>query len=124
MSLAKPPRHPLGDVTEFDHLVKQQDLDTGPDYIQRCKQTARRFDRSAGKRETSGLPAGSDVMVVSPGDKEDREKLPRFKLLQFAENHRPAYYGTWRKHSSYINPRNPFKKDEVMGYNWNIGWCV
>lgn len=35
------------------------------------------------------------------------------KLLQFCENHRPAYYGTWRKISRKLSARNPFAKDEV-----------
>ena len=33
------------------------------------------------------------------------------KLFQFHENYRPAYYGTWRKNSNVVNPRNPFRKD-------------
>ncbi|KOX76562.1 Chromatin assembly factor 1 subunit A-A [Melipona quadrifasciata] len=35
----------------------------------------------------------------------------RPKLLQFSENQRPPYWGTWRKHSKIINPRRPFFKD-------------
>jgi len=35
----------------------------------------------------------------------------RAKLLQFHENYRPAYYGTWRKHSSVISGRRPLKYD-------------
>jgi len=33
------------------------------------------------------------------------------KLLQFHENYRPAYYGTWRKHSSIISARRPWQRD-------------
>jgi len=33
------------------------------------------------------------------------------KLLQFHENYRPAYYGTWRKHSSIITARRPWQQD-------------
>lgn len=36
------------------------------------------------------------------------------KLLQFHKNYRPAYYGTWRKRSKQISPKNPFKKDTVQ----------
>ena len=36
------------------------------------------------------------------------------KLLQFHKNYRPAYYGTWRKRSKRISPKNPFKKDTVQ----------
>ncbi|KAJ3087877.1 Chromatin assembly factor 1, subunit A, partial [Quaeritorhiza haematococci] len=38
----------------------------------------------------------------------------KWKLLQFAENYRPAYYGTWRKRSKIINGRRPFAKDPVL----------
>jgi chromatin assembly factor 1 subunit A len=36
----------------------------------------------------------------------------KFKFLKFHDNHRPPYHGTWRKKSSLISPRNPFKRDE------------
>ncbi|KAG0342672.1 hypothetical protein BG000_002456 [Podila horticola] len=35
----------------------------------------------------------------------------RMRLLQFAENYRPAYYGTWSKRSKYINGRRFLGKD-------------
>lgn len=35
------------------------------------------------------------------------------KLLQFHTNHRPAYFGSWRKKSNTISPRAPFRKDIV-----------
>ncbi|XP_072937984.1 uncharacterized protein Caf1-180 [Epargyreus clarus] len=40
-----------------------------------------------------------------------REKL-RPKLFSFHENRRPPYWGTWRKKSSYVTPRRPFKQDQ------------
>lgn len=43
-------------------------------------------------------------------------KLPRPKLLQFWENRRPPYWGTWRKKSQSIGPKNPFSRDEVNKY--------
>ncbi|XP_062575727.1 chromatin assembly factor 1 subunit A-like [Saccostrea cucullata] len=36
------------------------------------------------------------------------------KLLQFHMNYRPPYYGTWRKRSSKLSPRNPFKMDNDL----------
>ncbi|XP_078367625.1 uncharacterized protein LOC144651533 [Oculina patagonica] len=39
------------------------------------------------------------------------------KLLQFHTNYRPAYYGTMRKKSHHISPKNPFKKDtDLLDY--------
>ncbi|KAG0092779.1 hypothetical protein BGZ92_008676 [Podila epicladia] len=35
----------------------------------------------------------------------------RMRLLQFAENYRPAYYGTWSKRSKHINGRRFLGKD-------------
>lgn len=43
----------------------------------------------------------------------------RPKLLQFSENRRPPYWGTWRKHSKIINPRRPFFKD-MEWFNYEI----
>lgn len=42
-----------------------------------------------------------------------RRQEVKYKLLQFCDNHRPAYYGTWQKISKIVRPRNPFTKDEV-----------
>lgn len=44
----------------------------------------------------------------------------RPKLLQFCENQRPPYWGTWRKHSKIINPRRPFFKDMVSLYSVTV----
>lgn len=35
----------------------------------------------------------------------------RCKLIQFNENRRPAYWGTWRKNSKKVSGRAPFKQD-------------
>ena len=39
--------------------------------------------------------------------------LPKLrpKLLQFRENYRPAYWGTWRKRSRLVTGRRPLGKD-------------
>lgn len=37
----------------------------------------------------------------------------RAKFLKFADNRRPAYYGTWRKDSKTITARRPFATDSV-----------
>jgi len=42
----------------------------------------------------------------------------RAKLLQFHENYRPAYYGTWRKHSRVIHARHPLCRDrDLLDYD-------
>ncbi|XP_042333717.1 chromatin assembly factor 1 subunit A isoform X2 [Sceloporus undulatus] len=61
--------------------------------------------------------ANSDVVIVGSsqaGDVPERKKFGRMKLLQFCENHRPAYWGTWNRKTSVISPRNPWSKDEKL----------
>ncbi|KAE8631413.1 hypothetical protein XENTR_v10001183 [Xenopus tropicalis] len=41
----------------------------------------------------------------------ERIKFGRMKLLQFCENYRPAYWGTWNRRSRVINPRQPWIQD-------------
>ncbi|XP_038221976.1 chromatin assembly factor 1 subunit A [Zerene cesonia] len=57
------------------------------------------------------LPPIDGAGEVLDCDSVVREKL-RPKLLSFHENRRPPYWGTWRKKSVHINPRQPFKMDE------------
>ncbi|NXE97713.1 CAF1A factor, partial [Menura novaehollandiae] len=59
----------------------------------------------------------SDVVVVDNCQTDavpEREKFGRMKLLQFSENHRPAYWGTWNKKTSLIRARNPWSKDTKL----------
>ncbi|XP_048351808.1 chromatin assembly factor 1 subunit A [Sphaerodactylus townsendi] len=66
---------------------------------------------------SSSLDVNSDVVIVGSsqtGDVPERKKFGRMKLLQFCENHRPAYWGTWNKTSSCIKPRNPWSKDTTL----------
>ncbi|XP_009069065.1 PREDICTED: chromatin assembly factor 1 subunit A, partial [Acanthisitta chloris] len=60
----------------------------------------------------------SDVVVVMDNCQTDavpeREKFGRMKLLQFSENHRPAYWGTWNKKTTLIRARNPWSKDTKL----------
>lgn len=61
-----------------------------------------------------------DIVIINDGNVnspdetvENTRNFYRVKLLQFHENTRPPYFGTWRKKSKYISPRNPFKRDSV-----------
>lgn len=70
--------------------------------------------------EFSGSP--SDVVIVESGKVDgvpDRKKFGRMKLLQFSENHRPAYWGTWNKKTTVIHPRDPWARDKVS--TWQTG---
>lgn len=51
----------------------------------------------------------SDVIIIDQNAQAELGLNP--KLLQFHENVRPPYWGTWRKKSKNIRPRNPFGQD-------------
>ncbi|XP_045445043.1 chromatin assembly factor 1 subunit A isoform X3 [Pipistrellus kuhlii] len=56
----------------------------------------------------------SDVVIVESSKVDgipERKKFGRMKLLQFSENHRPAYWGTWNKKTTVIHPRDPWAQD-------------
>ncbi|XP_018583820.1 chromatin assembly factor 1 subunit A isoform X2 [Scleropages formosus] len=59
-----------------------------------------------------------DCVVLVDGPKPDgvpdRQCYGRMKLLQFHENYRPAYWGTWRKKSKLISPRYPLRQDKDL----------
>lgn len=46
---------------------------------------------------------------------EDKPKKQsyRAKFFKFHENRRPPFFGTWRKKSHVLKPRNPFAQDTV-----------
>jgi len=48
-----------------------------------------------------------------PDGVPDRKRYGPMKLLQFHENYRPAYWGTWSKLSSHVSPRCPLSQDKV-----------
>jgi len=43
----------------------------------------------------------------------------RMKLLQFHENRRPAYWGTWKKKAKRVTARKPFIKEEEVDYDFD-----
>lgn len=52
-------------------------------------------------------------MTCESKDGNCRKKNMKAKLLQFHDNRRPPYWGTWRKKSTAVCPRRPFGQDKV-----------
>lgn len=95
----------------FDSEIIHQD--TGVLYLQEIKNKTRLPYRCNKRQQQTAEQASSrpedDIIVEgSQGEK----KIYRAKLLQFVENNRPAYFGTWRKKSRSVTGRRPFSKDQ------------
>lgn len=58
----------------------------------------------------------SDADVLILDKKAEDELFFTAKLLQFCENVRPPYWGTWRKKSKVISGRRPFGQDVSTFY--------
>uniref|UniRef100_A0A8C5PB38 Chromatin assembly factor 1 subunit A n=1 Tax=Leptobrachium leishanense TaxID=445787 RepID=A0A8C5PB38_9ANUR len=59
-------------------------------------------------------------MLEEPVNKStvpERQRFGRMKLLQFCENYRPAYWGTWNRRSRIIASRKPWAQDtKILDY--------
>ncbi|XP_077129179.1 chromatin assembly factor 1 subunit A isoform X1 [Ranitomeya variabilis] len=53
-------------------------------------------------------------IIVEKQNIQERRKLGKMKLFQFCENYRPAYWGTWNRSSTMINPRKPWTQDTKL----------
>ncbi|XP_052849231.1 chromatin assembly factor 1 subunit A [Drosophila gunungcola] len=74
------------------------------------------------QRRTKDEEEEDEVQVIDdlsnaglPIEEEQPKQLARMraKYLQFADNRRPAYYGTWRKKSTSISARRPLAQDKL-----------
>uniref|UniRef100_A0AAY5EC92 Chromatin assembly factor 1 subunit p150 C-terminal domain-containing protein n=1 Tax=Electrophorus electricus TaxID=8005 RepID=A0AAY5EC92_ELEEL len=74
--------------------------------------------RKSGATKPRRRDSTRDCIVVTDGPKPDevpyRKRYGRMKLLQFHENYRPAYWGTWSKKTTSISPRCPFRQDKDL----------
>merc|ERR1712096_71069 len=55
--------------------------------------------------------SGDDAIIKLRNQEAKQHKA---KLLQFHDNQRPAYWGTWRKKSTQVTARKPFGQDNKM----------
>ncbi|KAF7727736.1 hypothetical protein EC973_007195 [Apophysomyces ossiformis] len=91
-------------------------------YLQELKTKNRKITRRRGNKCTIDLRAlllgpsmsSSDLQVLN----QNLRSTLKMKLLQFAEDVRPAYYGTWTKQSDVLTGRRPLAKDnELIDYD-------
>lgn len=100
---------------QLDQLLQQQNVASS--FLSDLKS---RLPLRSGPTQVCGH--GTDIMnrdvVIMESSKVDgvpeRKKFGRMKLLQFSENHRPAYWGTWNKKTAVIRPRNPWAQDRNL----------
>ncbi|XP_050304725.1 chromatin assembly factor 1 subunit A-like isoform X2 [Anthonomus grandis grandis] len=108
--------------TELDTILEQQDENVS--YLKDLKSGKIKPGKSGNTWPYGELD--DDEVTIVEGDKilgeticEDKSVVRKMKAkyLYFHENRRPAYYGTWRKKSKFIKPRNPFVHDvEYFNY--------
>lgn len=67
---------------------------------------------------TCRTPENQDLAGVSP---QQVEVPNRMKLLQFHQDHRPPFWGTWSKSSRQVSGRRPFCRDRcgLLNYDYD-----
>ncbi|XP_036409743.1 chromatin assembly factor 1 subunit A [Megalops cyprinoides] len=103
-------------LEELDQYLAQQDST-----LEGLQEWTRRKPRSWGPTRAWRADCVGDCLVMVEGLKPEgvpgRQRYGRMKLLQFRENYRPAYWGTWNKRSAHISPRCPLRQDkELLDY--------
>ncbi|NWZ87401.1 CAF1A factor, partial [Poecile atricapillus] len=102
------------DLEQLDKLLRAQNSDGSFLRDLKCRKPRKTGPTLVSDSNDS---VNSDVVVVDSCQADavpEREKFGRMKLLQFSENHRPAYWGTWNKRTALIRARNPWAKDTKL----------
>uniref|UniRef100_A0A8C1ELW2 Chromatin assembly factor 1, subunit A (p150) n=1 Tax=Cyprinus carpio carpio TaxID=630221 RepID=A0A8C1ELW2_CYPCA len=99
-------------LEELDRYLAQPDST-----LNGLKDWTRHKPRRSGPTRPSHS-AVRDCVVITDSQKADgvpdRHRYGRMKLLQFHDNYRPAYWGTWCKKSTCISPRYPLRQDKGL----------
>ncbi|XP_016356120.1 chromatin assembly factor 1 subunit A-like [Sinocyclocheilus anshuiensis] len=99
-------------LEELDHYLAQPDST-----LNGLKDWTRHKPRRSGPTQPSHS-AVRDCVVITDSQKADgvpdRHRYGRMKLLQFHDNYRPAYWGTWCKKSTRISPRCPLRQHKGL----------
>ncbi|XP_076802654.1 uncharacterized protein LOC143446757 [Clavelina lepadiformis] len=97
------------DASNLDEVLQDQIVSNS--YLEELKHRVRSCRATISKRRNNLLSLSEDGLeVVMVGDAKHAINI-RAKLLQFSENVRPPYYGTWKRKSNCLSARNPLRKD-------------
>ena len=109
-----------GDTPSTAKLLNGDAGTPAPNYLQELKRRPpRRSGKTAVKHNNATTNQEDEIEVAY--DKSINE-VPviepplveyHFKLLQFVENRRPAYWGTWKTKAKKVAARRPFSHEEV-----------
>ncbi|KAM9702949.1 LOW QUALITY PROTEIN: chromatin assembly factor 1 subunit A-like [Dama dama] len=100
---------------QLDQLLQQQSSEFS--FLQDLKSRWQLRSGPAVLSNRSTDLLNSDVVIVESSKVDgvpERRKFGRMKFLQFSENHRPAYWGTWNKKATVIHPRDPWAQDRDL----------
>lgn len=95
-------------------------------YLRKCgarRETAEQSVHAAleafRKRRTDNLTDRTPRFIRKRVDCRGRGPNGPIKLLQFSENHRPAFYGTRSERSKVVRGRRPLGKDDGIDYDYD-----
>ncbi|XP_065216774.1 chromatin assembly factor 1 subunit A-like [Planococcus citri] len=104
----------LDEILQKDETLPKESL-----YLAALKSEHYKPGKSDNTWPLNATEDDDDVMIVGDEHSLPAAEMPmryRCKLIQFHENRRPAYRGTWRKQSKTVSGRTPFKHDEIFDY--------
>jgi len=76
--------------------------------------------RCRGKREKP-KKSEDECILIDPQLETALKEGARFKYFNFHTDYRPPFYGTNRKKSQFVNPKNPHAKDPDLDYDYDSG---
>jgi chromatin assembly factor 1 subunit A len=126
MCVATPNRPPIMDTNVLDAALNNKEGDDSyvSNFLASCKKRRKSCPNLQMKKlkdrvlALDNSEASNDCILVGEDGMESlvsgNPQSLKFKLLQFQENHRPPYWGTWRKQSKWVSARRPFGKDKDL----------
>jgi len=76
--------------------------------------------RCRGKREKP-KKSEDECILIDPQLETALKEGARFKYFNFHTDYRPPFFGTDRRKSQFVNPKNPHAKDPDLDYDYDSG---